>query len=160
MSQNEDRLTVLVAIDYSATSGRAMAWAVDYAQRAPCDLHLVHVLDRTLHVGDLSPNARDMQAEIDGITVAARKELEAMTRSDEALVALGPIKRHVSIGRPAHEIVDLAVRLHADLIVMGTHGRTGIRRAVIGSVAEHVVRHAPCTVVCVKPTVIEEPAAG
>ena len=155
MSALEDRLVVLVAIDYSATSGRAMAWAIDYAQRAPCELHLVHVLDRSLHVGDLSPNSRDMQAEIDGITVAARNELAAMVRSDEAASSIGPIKRHVAIGRPSHEIVALASRLQCDLVVVGTHGRTGIRRAVIGSVAEYVVRHAPCTVVCVKPTIEE-----
>ncbi len=155
MSALEDRLVVLVAIDYSATSGRAMAWAVDYAQRASCELHLVHVLDRSLHVGDLSPDSRGMQAELDGITMAARKELESMVHSEQAAASIGPIKRHVAIGRPSHEIVSLAGRLQADLIVMGTHGRTGIRRAVIGSVAEYVVRHAPCTVVCVKPTVEE-----
>jgi nucleotide-binding universal stress UspA family protein len=118
------------------------------------------VLDRTLHVGDLSTNSRDVQAELDQITTTARNELEAMVHGDEALATIGPLRRHVAVGRPSHAIVEVASRLRADLIVMGTHGRTGLRRAVIGSVAEYVVRHAPCSVMCVKPTLLEEPTAG
>ncbi len=156
MNANSKHFTVLVPVDYSASSGRAMAWAIDYAQRAPCELHLLHVLDRRLHVGDLSATTRDIEAGIDGITIAARKELEAMAADAAAQKNVGPMKRHVAVGRATHEIVGLANRLSADLIVMGTHGRTGIRRAVIGSVAEYVVRHAPCTVVCVKPTLEAE----
>ena len=75
-----------------------------------------------------------------------------MAADAESRKSVGTMKRHVAVGRANHEIVGLANRLGSDLIVMGTHGRTGIRRAVIGSVAEYVVRHAPCTVVCVKPT--------
>ena len=156
MSTSEERLTVIAPVDYSACSGRALAWAIDYAQRAPCEIHLLHVLDRHVHLGDFSTSARTINQELEEITVAARRELETMATDAEARKNVGRITRHVAVGGANHEIVGLANRLGADLIVMGTHGRTGIRRAVIGSVAEYVVRHAPCTVVCVKPTVEAE----
>lgn len=58
---------------------------------------------------------------------------------------------HVAIGAPAFEIVDLANRLDADLIVVGTHGRHGLGRALLGSVAENVVRRAGCPVIVTRP---------
>ncbi len=56
----------------------------------------------------------------------------------------------VGIGNPAYEIVELAAREHYDLIVMGTHGRTGIAHALVGSTAEKVVRRAACPVLTVR----------
>jgi nucleotide-binding universal stress UspA family protein len=56
----------------------------------------------------------------------------------------------IAVGRPADTIVRLAREYHADLIVMGTHGRTGLEHMVMGSVAEKVVRLAPCPVLTVK----------
>ena len=53
---------------------------------------------------------------------------------------------------PAQEIVDYAADIHADLIVVGTHGRSGVSRLLMGSVAEHVVRSAPCPVLVVRPS--------
>ncbi len=54
-------------------------------------------------------------------------------------------------GDPATEIIRFVQRGAFDLVVMGTHGRTGLRRLVIGSVAEKVIRHAPCSVLVVRP---------
>jgi nucleotide-binding universal stress UspA family protein len=64
---------------------------------------------------------------------------------------VGAVVAHVAIGAPAYEIVDLASRLDADLIVVGTHGRHGIGRALLGSVAEVVVRRAGCPVIVTRP---------
>ena len=75
-----------------------------------------------------------------------------MAPSEAERESIGHISRHFTNGSPADEIVNTAGSIGADLIVVGTHGRTGFRRAVIGSVAERVVRNAPCTVVCVKQT--------
>jgi nucleotide-binding universal stress UspA family protein len=58
---------------------------------------------------------------------------------------------YVTTGHPAERIVALATSLNADTIVLGTHGRTGLKRIVLGSVAEEVVRRAPCTVVVIRP---------
>lgn len=61
------------------------------------------------------------------------------------------INIYLTVGNPAQRIVDLATSVDADLIVCGTHGRTGVRRLVLGSVAEEVVRTAPCGVLVIRP---------
>jgi len=58
---------------------------------------------------------------------------------------------YVTTGHPAERIVALATAVDADVIVLGTHGRTGLKRIVLGSVAEEVVRRAPCTVMVIRP---------
>ncbi len=140
MSDNEETFTILVPIDHSAASDRAVAWAVDYAQRSPSDVHLLQLLDQEAPSSDLLSNVAEMD------------EPNRMTDAD-VKQKMGPIKRHVARGRPAVEILRLADQLGGDLIVLATDGRTTTHRAVRGSVAEYVVRHAHCTVVCVKPTV-------
>ena len=149
---SNEALRVLIPVDFSEPSRMAMAWAFDYAQRADCELHLLHVIDRQLHKGDLKASAATIEAELDEIARAAEEELAGMAPSAEERARVGKIHRHTASGKPADEIVAVAEKLGIELIVMGTHGRTGVRRAVIGSVAEAVVRHAPCTVVCVKPS--------
>ena len=59
-------------------------------------------------------------------------------------------KGHVDVGDPREAILRLAAAEHADLIVVGSHGRTGLRKMLMGSVASHVVAHAPCSVLVVK----------
>ena len=81
---------------------------------------------------------------------------------DDYLVRLHPASEGVDIdprlveGSPAHEIVRFVTEEPCDLIVMGTHGRTGLGRLLMGSVAEHVVRKAPCPVLTVKAPVVAE----
>ncbi|MEO8499029.1 MAG: universal stress protein, partial [Planctomycetota bacterium] len=61
-----------------------------------------------------------------------------------------PCEHLLLLGDPAHQLVELANKQSVDLIVIGTHGRTGLFRALMGSVAESVVRHATCPVITVK----------
>jgi nucleotide-binding universal stress UspA family protein len=63
------------------------------------------------------------------------------------------LERHLKEGDPATEILQFAQQIRCDLIVMGTHGRTGLRRLIVGSVAEQVLRKAPCAVLTVKTPV-------
>jgi nucleotide-binding universal stress UspA family protein len=137
-------LKVLVPVDFSEPSRMAMAWAFDYAQRADCELHLLHVVETTA-------DPLELETEFRAITRAAEEELSGMAPSEAARIRIGKLHRHTATGKPADEIVEVARRLGAELVVMGTHGRTGVRRALIGSVAEETMRRAPCTVVCVKP---------
>ena len=148
---SNEPLRVLIPVDFSEPSRMAMAWAFDYAQRAECELHLLHVVDRQVHKGDFKTTTEAIEAQFQDITRAVEEELAAMAPSAEERAQVGKLRRHTATGKPADEIVEVAEKLGTELIVMGTHGRTGVRRAVIGSVAEAVVRHAPCTVVCVKP---------
>src|SRR5438105_11382148 len=77
---------------------------------------------------------------------------EAQAQLNRFVVPLGLVRAERMLGRgdAAAEIIRVARELPADLIVMGTHGRTGIGRLLMGSVAEHVMRHAPCPVLTVR----------
>lgn len=151
---SEAALNLLVPVDFSECSRRALAWAFDYAQRAPCDVHLVHVVERHLTLKDLvEVSADSLREELGEIAEVARRELAAMAPTAEARAAVGAVHHHIAVGKPATEILRVADDVGADLIVMGTHGLTGaVERLFVGSVAQRVVRAAPCTVVCVKPT--------
>lgn len=135
---------VLVATDFSDCSRAAVAEALDVAvRRAPSELVLLHVLDtasgRTLDAMDESEKvAAGVLAEVEKIR--PRSELPADVK----------LHCHVVRGAPAQSIVDEATSHRCDLVVVGTHGRTGLNRLVLGSVAETVVRLSPCSVLTVK----------
>jgi universal stress protein A len=139
---------ILVAIDFSAPSRRAAAWAYTYAGTLKCQVHLLHVIERQWHLEHLKADSDRVMAELDQVFEGAKAELANMAIGARAQV--GTVLEHVAMGRPDHEIVRLARDMDADLIVMGTHGHTGLERILVGSVAESVVRRAPCTVVTVK----------
>ena len=149
---SNDRLTLLVPVDFSAPSQRALAWAFDYGQRAPCDIHLLHVVERHLSLSDLTdPGLSGLQRELGEVSRAAELELARMAPTEAARGLIGKLHHHVAIGRPGAEILRMASKLDADMIVMGTHGLSGaVERLFVGSVAQKVVRGAPCTVVSVK----------
>lgn len=144
-------MKVLVPVDFSETSRRALAWAFDYAARAPCEVHVLHVIDESVGA-NLPQRLRDrFSAELLEMSEAAEEEFDLMLKDAEERARVLPLHRHLVRGRPAHAILHAAERLGADMIVVGTHGRSGLAGLLIGSVAEKVVRHANCPVVCVKP---------
>jgi nucleotide-binding universal stress UspA family protein len=132
------KVKILVPIDFSDCARRALAQAHAWARWAPCELHVAHVVDG---------NVRDRASIEAGALAHGLGELERFAEELRA-VAVEP---HVIVGHPARAIVELAGRLGVDLIVMGTHGRTGLAHLLMGSVAEGVVRGAPCPVMCVRP---------
>jgi nucleotide-binding universal stress UspA family protein len=137
---------ILVPFDFSDTAEQALAWAADFQRvtGAP-PLHLVHALtSRPSGTADVAletllPDAQEIAA------LEARM-LEAARRR-EAKATAAVLIRASNIG---DMIVDAANEAGAQLIVMGSHGRTGVKRLLLGSVAEHVVRHASCPVVTVR----------
>jgi nucleotide-binding universal stress UspA family protein len=132
---------VLIALDFSEVSDAALAYARELARRFSARLHALHVMENDF----LRPTAIDPR-ELDA--AAWRQLNDRLTDEDRrALHALPVIRRSDS---PANEIVEYANRQHVDLIVMGTHGRRGIAHLLVGSVAEQVVRSAPCPVVTVR----------
>ncbi|MGH7741085.1 MAG: universal stress protein, partial [Candidatus Eiseniibacteriota bacterium] len=91
--------------------------------------------------GTLEDATREMQA--------ARQETTA--RLERSLRDRGfKSQAQVVVGDPRTELVEAAKREHADLLVVGSHGRTGLTKLMLGSVASHVVTHAPCSVLVVK----------
>jgi nucleotide-binding universal stress UspA family protein len=142
--------TILVAVDGSATAHRALMAASQLAGQFGSALHLVHVVDV---MPALTPEA------LPSAEVYRQLKLDGQRVLDQALAALPqpspgprPPQTHLHLGRADHRIVQTAKDLKADLIVLGTHGRTGLARVLLGSVAEHVTRHAPCDVLTVRGT--------
>ena len=133
---------ILFATDFSESSDAAARVARDYARHFGARLHLLHV-------------------DWPGADKAVPPPL--ITLADE-LGGDVSVLTAVESGSPAVQIVRYAARHGIDLIVLGTHGRTGVSRALLGSVAERVVRTAPCPVLTVSreplPTAPGEPAAA
>ena len=136
---------VLFATDFSDCSDHALDAAVALAAHFGARLHLLHVVHR-VNVAYHAP-----EREAAGVRMAA---LAAARVGADITSVLA-----VAVGAPAAEIVGYAEREKVDLLVMGTHGRTGLAHAVLGSVAEEVVRRAPCQVLTIRRPV-EVPLAG
>ena len=140
---------ILCPVDFSDFSDYAMRYAALLAQKFEAHLTLLHVVAPILVPlpGDaLVPPMR--QADLADIADACR---ERLTRTAGDLAEKGiTVACQVTSGVPYLEILRMAEELHADMIVMGTHGRSGLVHLMIGSVAERVVRKAPCAVLTVK----------
>src|SRR5262249_22199321 len=118
--------------------GLACALARDYRAR----LILLHVADVPMVAygeGVVPPNPEELRAE-------AQEQLDGLLVPDANVRA----ERRLEQGEPVGEILRVAQEVHADLIVMGTHGRTGLGRLLMGSVAEQVARQASCPVLTVR----------
>jgi len=141
--------TVLCAIDFSPCSHDAMMAAVDVASRAGGTLALIHVIELPGYLvgGYLAEAAYAEQARGKADQTIHRWAAEA----EEAMRA--PVTAKALVGVPWKTIADAARDGKCDLLVVGTHGRTGLSRAFIGSVAERLVRHAPCSVLVVRGSV-------
>jgi nucleotide-binding universal stress UspA family protein len=142
--------TILVPVDFSPHADRAYRYATMLAQRLGATLELVHVVEDPFVTAGWNaevyvPTAGEL---LEGLLANAEQRLATLKTS---AAALGLVARAVVIvGRPAHAIVERAQQSRCDLIVMGTHGRRGLSHIVMGSVAEHVVRAAPCPVLTVR----------
>jgi universal stress protein A len=139
---------ILVPIDFEDTSQEALAYATMLAQRLDATLTLVHVFDDVYASAAYSP---DVYAPL---PPAVRERVVGELR--EKLSALLPAagrpdnRAEVIVGTPAKGIIEHAREQGVDLIVMGTHGRHGLSHALLGSVAERVLRTAPCPVLTIR----------
>src|SRR5207245_121882 len=140
---------VLVPIDFSATADRALAYAIALAQQLQARLTLLHVLDMTpvtmdeMTAGVTATYLEAQETEAQHLLQASLERVQrAGLQGDSLLVQ----------GTPTQTIVETAGEQQVDLIIMGTHGRTGLAHVFLGSVAEHVVRQAPCPVLVTRKT--------
>jgi nucleotide-binding universal stress UspA family protein len=141
---------ILAAVDFSEYSDPVLDAAVGFARQFDAELHLVHAFDvRVPLVTPLTPYGTSASpGAIEEMQEEAATKLDDLGRRASAQgVAATP---HVLGAPAASAIVDLAEELEADLIVMGTRGRTGLKHVLLGSVAERTMRHAPCWVLAVK----------
>jgi nucleotide-binding universal stress UspA family protein len=145
---------VVVGIDYSEPALQALKRAVDFARHGA--LHVVHVVDAL----PPSPMLVTSVPTAESLEIA-RRDLRAWVDEQIALFAerdgslhLSRVFTHVATGAPGVAVAQLASDLEADLIVVGTHGRRGFQRLLLGSVAESVLRLAQC------PVFVERPKGG
>jgi nucleotide-binding universal stress UspA family protein len=139
---------ILLATDGSEGADLAASRALELAQRTGSELHVVHVGCAPVFLkGEPGAGGYDRML-YEEIEDEARELLRKL--SWRVKVAGGDVAgAHLRMGEVDLEIVGLAMKLGADLIVMGCRGRRGIRRAVGGSVSDAVIRHAPCPVLVV-----------
>jgi nucleotide-binding universal stress UspA family protein len=143
------RRTILAAIDLSDDSARVLDAAIDAA--AGGALHAVFVREPIVDPATAYGVAFTWSPEDDvkKVQELLQQRIEAAISRDGS-VRLADATAHVALGPPAREIAHLAAQVDADLVVCGTHSRKGIRRALLGSVAEQVVRFCGCPVLTVK----------
>lgn len=146
---------ILVPVDYSAHSHEAIRAAADLSIRYDASVTIVHVFELLSGVeASLAYSLPEgymlfTPQQVEDVTNEYKKLLEGAKREAEAAGARRVETRQLQ-GTPAFAILDLAKTESFDLIVMGTHGRTGFGRVMLGSVAERVLRAAPCPVFTVR----------
>ena len=165
---------ILVPVDFSAYASAALRYAADIAARFAASIIVLHVIPRatTSYAVHQRLGHRDMPLlgpfvsqsppevppdVVEEVVVDLREQAyTALQAFLPAQLATHPVELRVVVGHPFERIVETAVREKVALIVLGTHGRTGLAHAIMGSVAERVVRLAPCPVLTVKTSTVEE----
>jgi universal stress protein A len=142
-------MIVLIATDFSEAAEAAEAQGLDLARRLGAEVVYVHVGTEPSLYGESPFGLVRVQA-----VYEAQREWATGQLADrvQRAAAGGVVARSVlPTGVPYQEIVKAADKERADMVVIGTHGRTGLQRVLLGSVAERVVRLAPCPVLTVRP---------
>jgi nucleotide-binding universal stress UspA family protein len=140
---------ILCPVDFSAASRETLDVAAELSRRFGAELTLFHAYPLpgyTLPEGTVLPRPQMLQ-ELADQTDRHLAEWKDLARS----LGVPAVETAKSVGEPAAEIVEFAQHGAYDLIVMSTHGRTGIAHALLGSVAERVVRRSPVPVLTIRP---------
>lgn len=141
------RNVIVVPTDFSELSKAALPWAQRMAAQLQAEIHCVYVVEEphiyaTLDMGPVPiPSA-------DELTRSAEKRMAAFAQS--TLVGLGDVKTVVLMGRPSEDVVRYARDRDAKLIIMTTHGYSGVKHMLLGSTTEAVLRHASCPVLSIR----------
>lgn len=143
MSEQARIRRILVATDFSPGAKGALNWAKGLAAAFQAEVVLLHVFDLTRFPPHLS-RVPDGERLVQQFRLEVKKEMEAFGKQHPGM---RPLLRE---GAPRAIILEVADELKADLIVMGTHGHTGLTHVLVGSVAEHVVRHSRIPVLTVR----------
>lgn len=137
---------ILVPIDFSDCAKKALQYPIPLAKQYEASLTLIYVVPTQYAVGEFG-----------GLDYASL-EIEVRTNGEKELAKLAleevrdevPTDTLVRAGPPAFEIIEAARELPADVIIISTHGYTGLKHVMLASVVEHVVRRAPCPVLVVR----------
>lgn len=137
---------ILCPVDHSESSYLALKYAISLALKDRVKIYLMHVIDFRLYDTDIYMFGVMKPSEIDMDKIHA----DLLKSLPEGTTDLLEVETIVVEGVPYNEIINTAKEIEADMIVIGTHGRTGLAHFTLGSVAEKVVRKAPCPVLTVR----------
>ncbi len=143
---------ILCPVDFSELSLNALTFAVDLASKFQAELHLLHVFEGYDAIS-LNPETAmiPMPQWLTELRKVCHEKLAALPNADLAARCPSIVRAHRE-GPAIHEILEYAAHQKIDLIVLATHGRTGIKHLLMGSVAENVVRSASCPVLTIRGT--------
>jgi nucleotide-binding universal stress UspA family protein len=157
---------ILVPVDYSHDSQQALSWGMSLAEKFGSQLVLCHVIPKAVeevfahgmavtsppayYLERITPGNRPLAGQTIVIDLIDKATTELHDFAQKYLKEPLPLEIKVGVGKPADEILRVAYEEGVDLIVMGTHGHSGLRHLILGSVAEEVTRHAPCPVFTIR----------
>ena len=139
---------ILVPIDFSEYSKNALKYAIPFAQQFKASLDLIYVVEPAIYPADFSfgqvgfPNVE--------VELSTRGDKELSTLIKKEISGKVPARKIVRTGKPFYEINQYAQEENIDLIIIATHGHSGMEHILFGSTAEKVVRKAPCPVLVVR----------
>jgi nucleotide-binding universal stress UspA family protein len=136
---------IVVPVDFSGESGRALDVARELADGDVSKVHLIHVL---FPLDNVSPGVVWGGITDEKRELAIREEFDEFIKEKNA----AGVNVEVRFGNPGLEVAEFAEEIGADLIVMPSHGYHGVKRLILGSVAERVIRHANCSVLVLRRT--------
>ncbi len=143
---------ILVAVDFSDLSAEAFRWASALAKRLETSLVALHVVHDPLAAGGSAPRPKKHSRHLRRIEDEASERFEsflARVRAEDPLID-GRLEHRLEVGLPTSRILEVAKRVDAQLIVVGSHGRTGLPRLLLGSKAQKVAQLSPVPVTVVK----------
>lgn len=149
--------SILVPVDYSACSRAALRFAIDLAQRYQATLDVVHVWDRPSYVSDVlltSTEPMSRKSLIQLIQENAQRDLDEFLSGVE--LPKETARGRLLSGDPASTVLKEIKQVKPDLVVVGTHGRTGLTHVLLGSVAEKLARLSPVPVMIVPDDVAQQ----
>jgi nucleotide-binding universal stress UspA family protein len=139
---------ILVPIDFSDYSRSALKYAVNFCKNCKADMFLIYVVEPVIYPPDFSMGQIAIPSVNSEWDERARQELDKLAK--EEIPSGVSVKTIIKTGKPFLEIIETAGELDVDLIIIATHGRSGVEHILFGSTAEKVVRKASCPVLTLR----------
>lgn len=139
---------ILVPIDFSDYSKQALRYTVTFAKNFNAKIYMIYVIEPMIYPADFSMGQIAIPSSDINIDTRAKEELETLAKNE-----IKPEINYdilIKTGKPFVEIIESAADLDVDLIIIATHGHTGMEHLLFGSTAEKVVRKAPCPVLTLR----------
>jgi universal stress protein A len=139
---------ILVPIDFSNYSKNALRYAVNFSKKFQSKIFLIYVVEPIIYPSDFSMGQVSFPVTDIELSERAKEELNTLAKEEIGLEI--PVETIIRTGKPFVEINETARELDIDLIIIATHGHTGMEHLLFGSTAEKVVRKAPCPVLTLR----------